>query len=158
VEADTRRFTKSAEYGQSVSVGPQIILNPDLVNYQCSPCHDEQPEFNVKTTGNVLSLLFTTPQPNAFGYIRLGVMFRTDETKLYPTNVYTQDPTAISVANPNYTNAGPTSTTINSTQRVIGFGISGHGFYVEITGYGSSPGIYMSHDFFSSVIGYRLEL
>jgi hypothetical protein len=158
VEADTRRFTKSAEYGQSVSVGPQIILNPDLVNYQCSPCHDEQPEFDVKTSGNVISLLFTTPQPNAFGYIRLGVMFRTDETTWYPTNVYNTAGATTTTVDPTYTNAGPTSTTINSTQRVIGFGVSGHGFYVEITGYGSSPGIYMSHDFFSSVIGYRLDL
>jgi hypothetical protein len=127
-------------------------------NYQCSPCHDEQPEFDVKTSGNVLSALITTPDPNAYAYVRLGMMYRTDETTWYPTNVYNTAGATTTTVDPTYTNAGPTTTTISSTQRVIGFGVSGHGFYVEITGYGSSPGIYMSHDFFTSVIGYRLEL
>ncbi len=160
VEADTRRITKSAEYGQSKTVGPLVII-PDgntPPNYQCSPCHDEQPEFDVKTSGNVLSALITTPEPNAYAYIRLGIMYRTDETTWYPTNVYNTAGATVNIADPTYTNAGPTTTTISSTQRVIGVGVSGHGFYVEITGYGSSPGIYMSHDFFTSVIGYRLEL
>jgi hypothetical protein len=159
IEADTRKFSKSVEYGQSVTVGPLIVINDGASppNYQCDPCHNEQPEYDVKTSGNVISALFTTPDPNAFAYVRLGMMYRTDETTWYPTNVYTQDPTATVTPNPAYTNAGPTTTTISSTQRIIGIGVSGHGFYVEITGYGSTPGIYINHDLFTSIIGYRME-
>ena len=154
VEADHRIFTKTSENDVDKQVGPLLLVNDGASppNYSCDPnCHNEHQVFDVKTTGNVFSALFTTESSRAYAYVRIGIMFRTDEMTMNPINVYNS-------ANSSYTNAGSQTTSISSTEKILGIGVSGHGFYMEITQYGSYPGIYINHDFFTSSIGYRLDL
>ncbi|GEM_PF-6328810 len=157
LEADHRTFSSTSESGATDQVGPMLQdpLNP--TTYYCSPCHNESVVEDVKVSGNVLSALFTTPESRAFAYLRVGVMFRTDEITIHPINVYNTANATTTVADSTYTNAGPQTTSITSTEKIIGIGVSGHGFYAEITAYTSYPGLYLSHDFYSSMIGYRLD-
>ncbi len=150
LEADYRTFRRTSEWGATQSVGPLANTN-QCSNSSWSLCHDEQVKYDVKTSGNALSAVFTTKNPNAFAYLRVGIMFRADETITYPINVYNS-------VNSTYTNAGSQTTSSRTAQKIIGIGISGNGFFVEITGYSSYPGLYMDHDFFSTAIGYRLDL
>lgn len=157
LEADHRTFSSTSETGAPFQVGPMMSDGNTPANYFCNPCHNESVVEDVKVSGNVLSALFTTPEPRAFAYLRVGIMLRTDEITIHPVNIYNTANATTTVADTTYTNAGPQTTSITSTEKIIGIGVSGHGFYAEITAYSSYPGIYISHDFYSSMIGYRYD-
>jgi len=157
LEADYRTFSPTSETGAPFQVGPMMSDGNTPPGYFCNPCHNESVVEDVKVSGNVLSALFTTPAPRAFAYLRVGLMFRTDEITIHPVNVYNTANATTTVANSTYTNAGSYTSSITSIEKIIGIGVSEHGFYAEITAYSSYPSIYLSHDFYSSMIGYRLD-
>jgi hypothetical protein len=83
-------------------------------------------------------------------------MFRTDEITIHPISVYNTANATTTAPDSSYTNT-PQTSSITSTDKIIGIGLSGHGFYAEITAYTSYPGLYMSHEFYSTMMGYRYD-
>ena len=132
LEIDHRSFGQTTQVGMNLDVGP-LVLNPgsNPSTYSCNPCHVENQAQDTKISGNVISAVFKTEDPRAFAFVRVGAFFRQVDTTLYHVNLYNAVDTTAYVPN-------PTRLSERSVKPIFGFGISAHGFALELTEYGNS--------------------